>query len=72
MVVTDHLDNFANRGRLRANAYDNPVPSFERGRSNDYRFVTEYIAYLYGNGSACQLIKVNVLIVAFNSYNCYN
>ena len=36
---------FANRGSLNAKAHGYPVPSLEKGRSNDYRFVTEYIAY---------------------------
>lgn len=35
----------ANGGNLRAEAYDNPVPSPEKGRCNDYRLVTEYIVY---------------------------
>lgn len=44
--------SLANGGTLRAKAYDNPVPSPEWGRCNDYRFVTEYGVYWYGIGSA--------------------
>ena len=47
----------ANGGTLRVNTYDNPVPSLERGRCNDYRFVTEYNGYWYAAGSARQLFQ---------------
>ena len=51
---------FANRKTLRAEAYDNPVPSLEIGRCNDYGFVTQYIIYQYDDGSAHQLLNINV------------
>lgn len=35
----------ANGGHLRAFAYDNPVPSPEMGRCNDYELVTQYSVY---------------------------
>ena len=35
----------ANRGNLNKKLHGYPVPSLERGRSNDYRLVTEYGIY---------------------------
>lgn len=35
----------ANWGSLSQKRYGYPVPSLVKGRSNDYRFVTEYIDY---------------------------
>lgn len=53
----------ANGETLRAQAYDNPVPSLGRGRCNDYRPVTEYGVYWHDAGSARQLfLKVEDIV----------
>ena len=50
-------DSVANGGSLNEQSHGYPVPSPEMGRSNDYRFVTEYGTYRYGVGSARQLLE---------------